>query len=101
MSSVTGLVLMCSLIDGDGEGRQNIVGLDDWLAQRGFRPLVDVSISSGGTKHPQCVTFHCGYNSFPEDEFAQHVLSAKWADPENVVLIMQPEDGSTRVFRPA
>lgn len=32
--------------------------------------------------------------------FAQFVMSRDWHFPENVVLIMQPEEGGTKVFRP-
>lgn len=99
MSVVTGLVLICSLAAEDGD-KPIIDRLDEWLGNRGFRPLTDVSDKSGGSKHPQCLTFHCGYNSFPEDSFADQVLAEDWTDPENTVLIMQPEEGPTRVFRP-
>lgn len=42
-----------------------------------------------------------GYNWFDEDEFAAFVLSVDWNWPENVVLTIQPEEGETRVWRPA
>jgi len=104
VSVVTSLTLICALVDGegdeDGAPSDHIAFLNGWLKKRNFGPLVDVSSHSGGTKHPQTCTFHCGYNYFPEDEFVQAVLSALWENPENVVLIMQPEDGATRVFRP-
>lgn len=103
MSVVTGLVLMCSLLDGEAptggfELSDNIKHLNSWLMDRGFRPLKNVAHDSGGSTHPQCMTFHCGYNHFPEDAFAAQVLSLEWGDPENVILVMQPEEGATRVF---
>lgn len=44
--------------------------------------------------------FCCGYNDFPENNFAEIAMSMNWMDPESVVLIMQPDEGSTRVIRP-
>jgi hypothetical protein len=102
MSNVTGLILVCSLMDGEGPAEDgigdNIVALNAWLHARGFGPLVDVADYSGGTKHPQCCTFHCGYNYFPAAEFMNCVLAIHWDDPENLVLIMQPEEGATTVY---
>jgi len=108
MSVVTGLILVCSIMDGaepSGDRdlpSENVKKLNAWLAARHFAPLKDVADEAGGSKHPQCRTFHCGYNAFlEEDEFAAEVLALKWAYPENVVLIMQPEEGPTRIFRPS
>lgn len=102
MSVVTAVTLICSLSDGegdhDGELSQNIKHLNEWLAEHEFGPLVNVASYSGGSKHPQCCTFHCGYNHFMESEFIAVALSRVWRDPENFVLVIQPEDGPTRVF---
>lgn len=39
-------------------------------------------------------------NYLDEDAFAEAFLALPWTDPENVVLIMQPEDGPTKVYQP-
>lgn len=102
MSVVTAVTLICSLTDGegdhDGELSRQITDINEWLAERDFGPLVNVAAHSGGTKHPQCCTFHCGYNHFYESEFTAVALSMLWQDPENFVLVIQPEEGPTRVF---
>jgi len=100
MSSVTGLVLVCSLIDGDQAVSSNIHELNSWLKRRGFGELVDVAQHSGGTKHHEMCMFCCGYNNFPEDNFAEIAVSMNWMDPESVVLIMQSHEGSTKMIRP-
>ncbi|MBR2117248.1 MAG: hypothetical protein IJ935_00975 [Afipia sp.] len=100
MSGVTGLVLVCSLMDGDPAESSNVHELNSWLKHRGFGELVDVAQHSGGTKHPEMCMFCCGYNDFPENHFAEIAMSMNWMDPESVVLIMQPDEGSTRVIRP-
>jgi hypothetical protein len=104
MSIVTGLTLICSLSDGEVYGdaptpTPNILALNRWLTERNFAALKDVSEHSGGSKHPQCCTFHCGYNYFPSEEFAAVVLALDWNEPENLVLIMQPEEGASVVVR--
>ena len=104
MSVVTGLVLMCSLADGECDGdeglpSENIANLNRWLAARGFQPLLNVSSESGGSKHPQCCVFVCGYNYFPEIDFVKFVQSLEWRDRDNLVLAMQPEDGPTQTWR--
>lgn len=59
-----------------------------------------VSDHYAGGKHPQQYVAGGGFNYFAEDEFATFVLGLPWEHPENVVLVIQPEDGPTRVFRP-
>lgn len=95
MSYVTGVVLVCALED------EPIARLNQWLENQERAVLVDQSCISGGDKHPQCAIYTAGYNYFPEDEFAAVFLGAGWEYPANAVLIMQPEQGATRIFRPA
>jgi hypothetical protein len=113
MSVVTGIMLICCLSDADDAPLADIRA---WLASReyavGAYELKDVADFAGGSKHPQFAAFSAGCNYFDchgaetddgngTEEFAAFVLSRAWNAPENVVLIMQPEEGETRVFRPA
>lgn len=104
MSIVTGVMLICSTCDDGDLGPLSEIAA--WLAEResseGNWRLADTSDHAVGGKHPQFATFCGGFNAFclEEDEFAAFVMSRDWTFPENLVLIMQPEDGETRVFRP-
>lgn len=106
MSVVTGLTLICSVSDGEADDYDpptptaNIQALNKWLSDRNFMPLKNMAHVSGGSKHPQCCVYNCGYNYFPADEFAAVVLALDWGEPERLVLIMQPEEGPTVVVRP-
>ena len=53
-----------------------------------------------GPKHPQCFVFGAGLNFADEDALAEKILCFDWKYPENMVLVIQPEDGPTRVWRP-
>jgi hypothetical protein len=109
VSVVTGVVLICSSWDGDEEDEHGndvptptINALNVWLSERGFGELKSVEKGAGGNKHPQLCIYAAGYNHFGsyEDEFAQVVITADWKEPLNVILVMQPEEGATRVFAP-
>ena len=101
MSVVTGLVLTCSVAEGQGDdqGPTQLPVIRTWLRERKFAPLADVTHHASGMKHPQCYIYAAGYNYFDEDAFARLITNLAWEYPENVVLIMQPEDGATRVWR--
>lgn len=75
--------------------------INAWLAECGFRPLVDITDHMGGTKHSQMCVFGAAFNYFASrDEFRAMVISLPWEYPEEVVLLMNPEDGATEVARP-
>lgn len=105
MSVVSGITLICSLAEGSGDGRD----VEEFLARAAdeaagyplLQKFVEVSELFGGCKHPQCLVFGAGLNHFSssEDAFADRVFAREWESPENVVLIIQPEDGPTRVWR--
>ena len=97
MSVVTGTVLITSVSDelSAREVRQWLRGQD-----RGdFKPVEDYF---GGPKHPQIIVMGIGLNYFSdiEKEFVEFVLSRLWQYPEDVVLILSPEQRSTKVYRP-
>jgi hypothetical protein len=104
MSVVTGLTLIMARSEALQWAERppaNIDLINDWLSAHGFMRLVDVSEDRLiGGKHPQCLVYPAGFNHFPEDAFAACVRSLDWESPENVVLILQPEEGPTRVIRP-
>lgn len=84
--------------DADGEV---VAEVQAWLAERGRGQLVDVADEAGGFKHPQFHALAAGVNYFLEDnEFAAFVVSRDWRAPWSVVLILQPEEGETKVYRP-
>jgi hypothetical protein len=96
MSVVTGIMLLLGAGDWDGEP---LAEVQAWLAGKGFR-LRDTSEGAGGNKHPQFEAWAAGINYFLRvDEFAAFTMSRPWSAPENVVLVIQPEDGASRVFR--
>ncbi len=96
MSRVTGVMLIC----GSYEPAVNEVC--KWLEARHRQSLTDVADHAGGPKHPQFRAWCGGINHLESDEdgFAEFVLSRTWEGPETVILILQPEEGSTRVYRP-
>ncbi len=50
---------------------------------------------TGGNKHPQMCIAGGGFNHFPEQHFLDWFKTLNWYSPDNIVLIMQPEDGPT------
>lgn len=104
MSVVSGVTLICSLIESDFDDGHDIVEtLNRFIHEDGCAShtvFVELSEKYGGHKHPQHYAFCAGINFLQEDEFAKKVMALEWQCPENVILIIQPEDGDTRVFRP-
>jgi len=104
MSVVTGLVLVCSLGETMPLAEHppgGIEQINEWLAARDRALLADAAEDYAlGDKHPQFFLYMAGYNHFPEDEFIAFFQTLRWFDPERAVLMLQPEDGPTRVIRP-
>lgn len=100
MSVVTGVMLVLGF--GDEEDGDEIAEVQAWLGARyQGQQLVDVADHAGGYKHPQFHALAAGINYLLDDaEFGAFVVSRDWRSPENVVLILQPEEGKTRVYRP-
>lgn len=103
MSSVTGFVLVCSGSEGmewAESGPGNLARINAWLGERRFAPIVDLADKYAvGSKHPQLYLFAAGYNYFPEDEFITFFRVLRWNMPECCLLLLQPEEGETRVVR--
>lgn len=96
MSVVSGIVLTVGVMDAPLPD-----AIFQWFAERRLSPLADLTSHTSGNKHPQISIFGAGFNYFPEDEFAIFILDQPWVDPESVVLLIHPEEGRTRIWRPA
>ena len=78
-----------------------IAEIRQWLSEHHHgTSLVEVTDHAGGGKDPQYECWLAGVD-YMSDEFAKFVVSRRWTMPESVVLTLQPEEGDTRVFRPA
>lgn len=95
MSVVTGIVLCTSI----AETPTNFSKIDAWLADHSCSSLHEVDEHCCNGKHPQMSIRGGGYNYFSNEEFLQFFKTLLWAYPENVVLVLQPEDGTTVVLR--
>ena len=105
MSVVTSVILSVSCAeDGfDPEktiDRDKIDKINAFLVANGKMPLAFLTPHMGCGKHPQTMTFGGGYNHFPEDGFLDFIRALDFEYPENVVLVMQPEEGETFVWSP-
>lgn len=101
MSHVSGVVLTASVCEdgGDGSLGPGFVTVNEWLKANCLGQfLVEVSEHHGGSKRPQINVYVGGFNYLDEEAFIKAVRAAPWVYPENVVLIVNPEDGPTRVF---
>jgi hypothetical protein len=95
MSVVSGVTLVTFL-----DETKPVEEIKAWIAEHRMGQLAQVDDHFGGWKHPQCDVFGGGFNFLDEDAFADFVLAREWDHPERVVLVIQPEEGATRVFRP-
>lgn len=92
MSVVTGITLHCK------HEHRALKEIQKWLSDRGFPILLEVSKYYGGNKHPQINLFGGGYNYFPKEDFIEFTKKINWDNEENVVLIINPEEGGCRIF---
>lgn len=107
MGHVSGVTLFCSVSESEGDddaqdaGEPVLTALNEYLARNGDAgQFTQLAESYGGPKHPQQLVFAAGLNYFDEDAFAAFVLAYPWERPGRVVLVIQPEHGPTRVWRP-
>jgi len=96
VSCVTGVMLICGSYESAADEVRS------WLVERHSQTLTEIADHAVGPKHPQFSAWCGGINYLAPDEdaFAEFVLSRSWEGPERVVLVLQPEEGSTRVYRP-
>lgn len=95
MSRVTGVVLVCDLKEAA------MAQVSEFIAQTlGITATLQNTVeASGGNKHPQLECYIAGFNYFQDDQLAAYVGTLDWRNPGNVVLVMQPEEGRTVVWR--
>ena len=103
MSVLTGVMLICSLADGDDDPDSfAMADIQRWLAEQfeGLQ-LRDVSRHAGGGKSPQFASYCGGFNYMRDHEqaFAEFVTTRMWCHPEEMVLVLRPENGPCEVFR--
>lgn len=108
MSYVSGVVLCTGLAEDANEPDDQIDAGPDaplnrinaWLTERRFSALTRVEDRLGEGKHPQMYVAGAGQNYFDEDAFSAFVIGLPWKEPGRVVLVIQPQNGTTRVWRP-
>jgi hypothetical protein len=99
MSVVTGIHII--LTTGDDIGFEKLDNLfRSW--DRTIGP--NFSDATAGPKHPQTATYIVGINHFESDRRAALIALFKnprtFEAPENAILVLQPEEGTTEVHRP-
>ena len=104
MSYVTGVTLHLSFAEaGDLDDLASVgelVGrINTWLKDCGHNPLVRIDSQYGGGKHPQALVLGGGFNYLRDDDFVELFLSMPWEDPENAILILNPEEGDAQIIR--
>lgn len=100
MSVVSGVTVFVSVIESETDDGDDIaVMLDGWLEAVGaVGRFSELSEAYGGGKHPQQFVHGGGFKYFDEDGFAARFNAHRWESAENAVLVIQPEDGTTRVW---
>jgi hypothetical protein len=99
MSVVLGVTLICSSIDEAlaSEFDASLKRIHShWDIGR------DLAGDGGGDKHPQNAVhaFGLNYGHLKEEQIVTAFQALPWEAPENAVLVLQPEDGISRIVRP-
>lgn len=104
MSVVTSVILSMSCTENGFDVEENdtiqIDRINGFIRDHGKSDLHFLTPHMRNGKDPQTFTFGGGYNNFPNDEFLEFIQAIQWEHPENVVLVLQPEQGDTIVWRP-
>ena len=108
MSVVTGVVLCMSSCEDSIDTPDGLLDevpllteINRWLTKNHYGTLYELSRLAGGRKHPQMFFAAGGFNGLGMDaDFIAMVMALPWLEPENLVLVMQPENGPTMVYRP-
>ncbi len=94
MSIVTTIVLFC-------HDEQNFRGeVNAWLQERHYQLLGDLRPLFNGSKAPEIHAYGAAYNMFPDGEFIELVCSRRWEIPEDVLLVVRPQDAPPATYRP-
>ena len=96
MSVVTGVVVTLGVLD-----ERCVQQIQDWLASNNSHSslLRQLDQDCGGNKHPQFTLLAGGFNYFAEYDFVRFMSTLRLEMPENCVVLLQPEEGATRVWR--
>lgn len=102
MSRVSGVTLCTSCLEEDDDDGNSVTWsqVNAWLKEHDLESLARVETQHAGKKAMQQCIGIGGYNWFHEDDFAAFVMSINWNSPEGVALVIQPEEGHTRVWMP-
>ncbi len=100
MSVVTSVILQMSCAEDGfvGDDTSRLDKINAFLASSKHPPLTDLTPHMGGNRHPQTYVFGGGYNHFFERKFSEFIMRFDWKRRANVVLVMNPEAGPTRVW---
>lgn len=104
MSAVTNVVLCTSVVEAPGDSSKlgpNWDRVQAWLVERMFDRLSIIEEAMASTKAAEMLVGAKVYNHFPYEEFITFVRALPWEEPSNVVLVVQPQEGETLVFRPS
>jgi hypothetical protein len=74
--------------------------VNEWLSEHAGGSLNQVDDGYGGNKASQVEVYGGAFNHLDEDDFAFFVMRLPWEYPEDTVLLINPEEGPARVFRP-
>lgn len=106
MSFVTTISLMARLsesgfssLSSDGA---KLEAINRFLTERESDGLVDLTevLDRSSSKVPGSRLLAAVCNNFSKSEFIKFMDILRWDDPEYVVLVLQPEEGETTIWRP-
>lgn len=105
MSIVSSIMITCGFIDeSDGETPISCIEkINEWLLSSTTSTLARVDDGfGGGNKFMQIALWAGGFNKFEhkEFEFIEFFKSLPWHYPGETLLIIYPEEGDARVYRP-
>lgn len=106
MSFVTTIGLMTRLSESGFSPRNNddakLTAINQFMIERQCYELIDLTdaIDRESVKVPGSRLLSAVGNYFPSSEFVKFMDTLEWEDPDYVVLILQPEEGETTIWRP-
>ena len=98
MEAIVSIVSGIILCTGTDETDDSWTKVNAWLDERGFGAMSRLDDNFGGHERPRMLVGGIGVSMLPVNEFAAFVSSIRWERPDRVVLIIQLEEGRTRVW---
>lgn len=104
MSSVTDIILTCSVLEDEGGTTDApypaIESVNKYLRDANKGVLVHLNGHEGGHRAWQVEVFGGAFNYLDHEDFVRALKSAPWQEPEAVTLLVQGEhDDTMREFR--